>query len=143
MQNRMSAAGRSIFAFLLAALLLPASVPAQPAPPTPYWIWRAAQSQDGETVYFRKTFESAITNPDQLKSAMLWGTCDNRLTVYLNGKQVARNGSWERPFNVDVKPAIQLGANTIAVQGVNTDSSIAGLILRLRLTYQDGRQLDV
>src|SRR5205085_981318 len=63
----------------------------------PRWIWGAEQSKDNETFCFRKSFETFIDSPKtDVKSATLWGTCDNEMVVYLNGKKVAQSTEWER-----------------------------------------------
>jgi len=104
----------------------------------PRWIWGAEQSKDNETFLFRKSFETFIENNQKdVKSATLWGTCDNEMVVYLNGQKVSENTTWERVTIVDVTKRLIPGRNLIAVQGKNTDG-IAGLILRLTINKSDG-----
>ncbi len=107
----------------------------------PRWIWGSEQSKDNEIFYFRKTFETFIENKrDDVKAATLWGTCDNEMVVYVNGKKVAQSTTWERATVVDVLKVLEPGRNTIAVKAKNTDG-IAGLILRLTITKSDGKKL--
>src|SRR5829696_5281392 len=127
---------------LLAAMVMGAFVSARAAqaqPTTePRWIWGAEQSKDNEIFFFRKSFETFIENPQKdVKSATLWGTCDNEMIVYLNGTKVTESTTWERATIVDVSKALIPGRNLIAIRGKNTDG-IAGLILRLTINKSDG-----
>jgi putative heme-binding domain-containing protein len=104
----------------------------------PRWVWGAEQSKDNEIFFFRKSFETFIENKQKdVKSATLWGTCDNEMIVYLNGKKVAESREWERSTVVDVTDALIPGRNQIAVRGRNTDGP-AALILRLTINKSDG-----
>src|SRR5262249_8863240 len=64
----------------------------------PQWIWLGAEARPNQTVYFRKEFalDKAIT------AARLSGTCDNRMTVYINGKEALSSDNWETPVSRDV-----------------------------------------
>src|SRR5689334_5090516 len=88
----------------------------------PRWIWGAEQARDNEIFFFRKGFETFIENPQKdVKSATLWGTCDNEMIVYLNGKKVAESSEWERATILDVTRELVAGRNQIAVRGKNND----------------------
>ncbi|MEK6237207.1 MAG: hypothetical protein N2C14_21060, partial [Planctomycetales bacterium] len=52
--------------------------------PAPQWIWGREPARGNEQLYFRKKFTVA-----KVKAATLAASCDNRLKVWLNGKQVA------------------------------------------------------
>src|SRR3954462_4111354 len=88
-------------AVALAALLAPA-VDAQTrdpaALPVPEWIWLHREYSNDEVVLFRKEFDVA----GDVKSAVLFGSCDNQLRVYLNGDDVAASESWEVPAKENV-----------------------------------------
>lgn len=58
----------------------------------PQWIWPQAKGADQETVYFRKAFKSSARD-----TARVYAACDNELTLYVNGKQVAESTAWETP----------------------------------------------
>jgi putative heme-binding domain-containing protein len=109
----------------------------------PRWIWGAEQSRNNEVFHFRKTFETFIENKrEDVRAATLWGTCDNEMVVYLNGKKVAESSQWERGTVVDVQRFLEPGRNILAVRGRNTDG-MAGLILRLTITKSDGKKVVV
>jgi putative heme-binding domain-containing protein len=130
---------RRFFAAIVVTGLLIWSRQAQAQPTTePRWIWGAEQSKDNEIFFFRKSFETFIENKEKdVESATLWGTCDNEMVVYLNGKKVTESTAWERATIVDVSKALIPGRNLIAIRGKNTDG-IAGLILRLTINKSDG-----
>jgi putative heme-binding domain-containing protein len=116
----------------------PASSAAQSPPksttaPTPHWLWLSDRPRDHQTVYFRKTFRVG----DKIKVAQLAATCDNRLTVYLNGEKVVANDAWETPAIVDVTSRIREGDNLVAIEAQNRESA-AGLIAKIGITFPDG-----
>ena len=102
------------------------------AKPAPSWIW-AGKTLPEQTVYFRKTFDLKY----RIVSAKLYGTCDNQMTVYINGKEVVASDDWETPVFRDVTDRLTTanlseGAvqNVIAVKAINTDGP-AGLVLKI------------
>jgi len=125
-------------AVLLAVALTQSRQAHAQATAEPRWIWGVEQSKDNEVYLFRKSFETFIDNPQKdVKSATLWGTCDNEMIVYLNGKKVTESTEWERSTILDVTKALIPGRNLLAVRGRNTDGP-AGLILRLTINKADG-----
>ncbi|MGY8687922.1 MAG: c-type cytochrome [Verrucomicrobiales bacterium] len=115
---------------LLAILVAPHAIAA------PDWIWSTPldKAKSNEQVYFRKTFE--LTK--DVKKATLYGTCDNGMTVWVNGKESAKSNEWQSPVKVDVKGHLYKGANVIAVHGRNDAGNTAGLFLKLELELGDG-----
>jgi hypothetical protein len=102
---------------------------------SPQWIWLGANARENQSVYFRKEF--AVDKP--VTSARLSGTCDNHMTVYINGKPALSNDSWETPVTRDVteflKAPVAPGdavANVLCVKAHNDDGP-AGLVLRLEV----------
>jgi putative heme-binding domain-containing protein len=95
----------------------------------PAWIWHGTPSSRS-TVYFRKQFSA----PGPVDKAILAGTCDNQMTVWLDGKEVLASDSWENPVSRDVTDFFKQGKeqHTLAVRGRNADGA-AGLMLRLTL----------
>lgn len=129
--------GLFVHIFLMAAMVHAA----EPTPPN--WIWTAAEGKSNEKAFFRRAFDSGIANAGGVRSVILWGTCDNEMTVYLNGQQVARSTTWQQPVRVDVKKSIVPGRNVLAVACQNDDSTAAGLILRLSVILDTGRRVDL
>ncbi len=99
------------------------------------WIWLDNKPLPNQTVYFRKE----ITLQDRIKSAKLYGACDNQMTVYVNGKEALASDSWETPVFRDVADLLRSPGkgeepvkNVIAVKAHNSEGP-AGLVLRLVL----------
>src|SRR5687768_4972071 len=76
------------------------SAPPDPtAAPVPQWIWGKDDATPGETRFFRTTFDANIPTTymtENPSAAWIWCAGDDEITVYLNGKQVARTGAWQR-----------------------------------------------
>ncbi|MDA1014502.1 MAG: c-type cytochrome [Planctomycetota bacterium] len=103
------------------------------AGPKPDWIWGVKPAGNTDRFYFRKQFSGGV------KSATVIASCDNSLTIYINGKSIASHGSWETPVTKDVTKVIQDGANELVVEGANSGGQ-AGLVLKLVLVRKDGKR---
>lgn len=105
------------------------------------WIWLEKEAAPSQTVYFRKEF----LLKQRITSARLCGTCDNQMTVYVNGKEVLASDSWETPVVRDVTDQLRTAVgkgqtparNVIAVKAQNSGGP-AGLVLRLAV--EGGKQ---
>ncbi len=151
-------------AFLLAATILPAgevyeqpvervesvsalgdlAVPAEPDTqrakaadvdytkgPKAKWIWGAKDSSGNW--YLTKSFEGGT-----FEGAYLVATCDNVMTVWLNGKQVASSSEWQQPVAVDVSKHLQSGENTLVVKADNQGGQ-AGFAAKLVVATKSGK----
>lgn len=97
--------------------------------PEALWIWNEGKA--AQKCFLRKSFEA------DSKSAVMVATCDNGMTVRINGKQVANSGEWNTPVTVSVQNALKKGANEITVDATN-EGGIGGFILKLQMTKADG-----
>ncbi len=134
--------------FLVSAVLCPFVVFAFDEPPSappkiadfpsattaPSWIWLDDKPKSKQTVYFRKEIEIKGTS---ISAARLYVTCDNEVTVYINGRTVLSHDTWQEPMYKDVleffvndKNQSGAGRHVIAVKAKNQDSA-AGLLMRL------------
>ncbi len=104
----------------------------------PQWIWADANPQDNDKVFFRRAF----TMDDDVLAAMLTGTCDNTMDVFLNGKHVATGTDWRQPIGINVTKALRRGRNVLAVVGRNAGGP-AGLTLKLEMTRADRSRVAV
>jgi putative heme-binding domain-containing protein len=130
-----------LLAVLLAVCLIPALAwwaMAAPDPskekeagPQPSWIWIGGQPEADQTVYFRKEF--AVDGP--LSGAKLVGSCDNQMTIYLNGERVTASKQWETATFADVTKRVRRGRNVLAVEARNQNGP-AGLLLRLDFEHR-------
>jgi len=85
------------------------------------------------TRYFRRQFN--ITDPAQIKNAMLTVAADDLSIVYINGKEAGRSLRWQTPVAIDASTYLHAGVNTLAIQGTNGGDapSPAGLIADLHI----------
>ena len=104
------------------------TVPPRPRPkgklPTPQWLW-LGEAKGDEVVFFRKT----IDLPKKPKNAVLVGSCDNRVRVWINGKLIGASGKWEEPFCFEATAPLRAGRNVIAVRSQNAGGP-AGFVAR-------------
>jgi len=99
---------------------------------SPEWIWSSPQAQPKQQAFFRKTFKAAKGD-----IARLYATCDNQMSVFLNGKLVLSGSSWEDLESQEVAGFVD-GDNVLAVKGVNADGTAAGLLLKLEIKNKAG-----
>jgi putative heme-binding domain-containing protein len=110
------------------------AAPARPADiglnrgPAPSWIWGPAD----ESKYILKTSFIGGSTAAVLKTA-----CDNQVTIFLNGKQVASNDDWQEPVESDVQAEIKPGGNDLVAM-VENQGGPAGFIFKLALKNPDG-----
>ena len=96
--------------------------------PASSWIY----GREPERRYFlRKQFQGGS------RSAILQATCDNEMTVSLNGRVVATSTTWEDPVLVDVQDAIKPGTNEIVAE-VSNEGATGGFVFKLALTSERG-----
>jgi len=99
------------------------------AGPKSQWIWGA----DNNTTYtLSQTFETSA------KQARVIATCDNEMTVFLNGQQIAASSSWEVPVETDVSNLLNSGHNIITAK-VKNAGGIAAFSLKLVLVDTNGK----
>jgi len=104
--------------------------------PLASWVWG---KDDSHKQFLRRSFEVEKAPA----SALLYATCDNVMTVWINGKEVAKSDEWKNPVSVDVlKFLIPDGKNLISVTAENQDG-IAAFVLKLKLSSADGTETHV
>jgi len=82
--------------------------------PKAKWIWGANHN----TPYtLMKTFDSTALD------GRLIATCDNQMTLFLNGQQIAASTTWENPVEVDVSRHLKAGKNVLSAQVKNAGGS--------------------
>jgi putative heme-binding domain-containing protein len=115
-----------------------ASKPKKPAAPKPEWIWISARPKNNEVVFFRKTFELKT----RVRSATLVATCDNHVSLFLNGKQLFQHDEWQAPAREDVTAQLREGPNVLAARCKN-DSGAAGLLVQLSVLLVDSSKVTI
>lgn len=98
----------------------------------PHWVWLGDQ-ETVNTVYFRKTF----TLKEKPKKAMLVGTADNALMVWVNGERLMNSDDWSKLSAVDVSGELKAGDNFIAARAVDS-GGIAAMTMALSV---DGKMV--
>ncbi len=107
--------------------------------PVPSWVWRTNKPTSNEPIYLRKKFE--VTG--KVKSARLYSTCDNRATVWINGKNAGTATDWGNPIMANnVKNLFQSGENQIAVQA-NNNGGVAAFIFKLEIETTNGKKKQI
>ncbi|WP_298866190.1 family 16 glycoside hydrolase [uncultured Gimesia sp.] len=107
--------------------------------PSPSWVWRTDQPTSNEPIYLRKKFE--VSGP--IKAARLYFTCDNRATVWINGKDAGTATDWGNPvMKTDAKKLIQTGSNQIAVRA-NNNGGVAAFIFKLEIETAEGKKQQI
>jgi putative heme-binding domain-containing protein len=126
---------RTVVSLVAIVLCCLNSAPAEaktPGDKKPYWIWNDTDAKDQETIYFRKTFEL----PQKVKSSLLRATCDNVVTVCVNGEQFVKHDDWTTAPAVDVSKAFVEGKNVIAAECRN-EGGPAGFLLILEFESEN------
>jgi putative heme-binding domain-containing protein len=96
--------------------------------PNPSWIWGA----DIHKKYVaRKTFKGTAAK------ALLRATCDNAMTVWVNGQKMATSENWETPVEIDVSKHLTPDENVIEAE-ITNDGNTGGFVARLALVGRDG-----
>ena len=97
----------------------------------PQWVWLQTDGQPEPRVFFRKEFETK-----GVAAARLYAVCDDRMKIFVDGKQIVEHGSWEKPVFIDLTKHIDLDADdqnhVLAVQAENGKSA-AGLLVSIEL----------
>ena len=103
------------------------------------WIWSSDNLEPaaaGEQRAFRKRFEFSGAN-DQTGAVI---ACDNRFTLYVNGKKIASGDNWQSPVAVSLGSLAQ-GTNELLIVAENQgkDPNPAGLYFQASLGADQSR----
>ncbi|NOX98734.1 MAG: cytochrome C, partial [Verrucomicrobia bacterium] len=103
----------------------------------PTWVW-TQRASDGQKLFLRKSFDI----PANAKSARVYATCDNKLQLWINGKEVGTSPDWAQPIEKDVTALLKPGKNVIAAQAENAGGT-AAFVLKLEVKLADGKTVTV
>jgi hypothetical protein len=121
--------------FTVAARVVKRLEPAPGTPPIGPWIWHPTANGNNQTVYFRARLE--LDPARQVRYLDLNLTADDGWTLYVNGRQIASDGLWQRISQYDLRPDVHPGANTIAIEARN-GLIPCGLTVGIHTLYEDG-----
>ena len=95
--------------------------------PSSSWIWGADETKN---YVVKTTFQGSG------QSAWLRATCDNSMTIYVNGKKVASGDDFNQPQQVEIHSHLKDGENVIEAEVVNSGGP-AGFVAKLAITGND------
>lgn len=121
-----------VLALALGTFALPLATQAQD------WIWSGKNAGEKDVAFFRKSFRLA----ESAEKAVLKVACDNQATIYLDGKVVGDNESWNEPTAIDVAKLLKSGDHLLAIRAANSGGP-AGLIATLEVSLPGGKNLTV
>jgi len=111
------------------------------------WIWRKegnpARSAPPGNRYFRRVVTVEAGSP--VESAWLVMTADNTFQCWINGRRAGAGERFNQAYEMNITSLLRPGPNLVAVEAVNTTEkpNPAGLIGALKITYRDGRTLEL
>ncbi len=130
---------------LLAATTVSLAATAAPSFDKAHWIWHRGAGEAAGTWYFQKGF--TFPAGQKPKRAQVIITCDNLWTLYVNGEQVGKSAStpesWKHPRILEVGKHLVIEQNAVAVRATNTAPGPAGLLLKLRVEFEDGKTFEL
>ena len=112
------------FSFFICCAVLPWTAAAQD------WIWSSGKPGENDVRYFRKAFRLG----DAPEKAVLTVACDNKATIYLDGKVVGENEDWKQPTALELAKTLKAGDHLLAVRAENQGGA-AGLIARFDIAF--------
>ena len=107
----------------------PAAATDWAAGPAPNWVWGADND---------KKYKLTTTFTGPTKAARLRATCDNVMTITLNGQQLAESSEWQSPVDIDIQKHVKDGANELTIAIANQGGT-AGCLCKVALTRADGK----
>ena len=96
----------------------------------PKWIWLNEGDKPADRVVFRKEFQTK----GSLAAARLYATCDNEMTLSIDGTEVLKTSEWSTPVFKDVIELIEKETpdekHVLTVEAKNSEG-VAGLLVML------------
>jgi hypothetical protein len=128
----------------------PAAAPAPLSLSECSWVWFPHEHGLDRAHFGTRIFRHALDLPGNadLRDARFLIAADNEFSLEVNSKAAGESGGaaegWRDPKEVDLKPFLRPGRNTLLVHAVNTtqEASPAGLIGAYRIELTDGTVLD-
>ncbi|MBT8037435.1 MAG: HEAT repeat domain-containing protein [Verrucomicrobiae bacterium] len=115
------------------------------------WIWLGASDGNptamapAQTVYLQQGFEFPAGAKPVSGEVLI--TCDNQWTLFINGKQMGQSKAgkeaWMRPQKIDIRKNLIIEQNSIAVKAVNSIDGPAGLIVKVRVVFENGKTYEL
>ncbi|HLX72678.1 MAG TPA: ATP-binding protein, partial [Verrucomicrobiae bacterium] len=103
------------------------------------WIWTRSVA-DRQGCHLWRAFD--IPSTSHVARAEMLLTADNSYTVYLDGRECGHGGDVNSLTEYDLTWLLSPGRHVLGIEAFN-DTFDAGVILNLRVTFTDGKRLDV
>ncbi len=93
----------------------------------PLWIWSSKTAEENQTVLFRREFKIEAG----VGTAKFFGTADDQMTVYLDGKEILSSTEWQTPSFKDITQNLTgaggdgRGMHVLAIKAKNAKSAAA------------------
>lgn len=97
--------------------------------PKPEWVWGP---NDNGHYTISKSF-----NAKDVKRALIKASCDNVMTLSVNGTKVASSSEWQEPVEVDITKHLKAGENTLSAD-VDNQGGVAAFLAKMVLEKNDG-----
>lgn len=94
----------------------------------PTWIWGANPNKEYR---LRTEFNGRV------KAAWLKATCDNHMTLFINGQKVTSSESWQAPVEVNIQEHLRPGKNELIAEVANAGGS-SGFLCKIVLVDRIG-----
>ena len=94
------------------------------------WIWSGTKAAEEDVCFFRKAFRLGDT-PDKARLSV---ACDNKASIYLDGKPVGENDDWNQPAVLDLAKQLKAGDHLLAIRAENHGGP-AGLIAKFEISF--------
>ncbi|MEZ6057229.1 MAG: c-type cytochrome [Planctomycetaceae bacterium] len=97
--------------------------------PNPTWVW----GPNNDANYLIST-----TVKGKFKTAKIKASCDNIVTLMVNGKKVGSSDEWQSPIEVDITSHLGDGDNTITAD-VKNAGGVAAFLCKIVLVDEQGK----
>ncbi|MCY3018335.1 MAG: family 78 glycoside hydrolase catalytic domain, partial [Planctomycetota bacterium] len=108
------------------------------------WILFQSSASADQIPQGNAYFRARMTLPEGvgIRHAFATMTADNGFTLFVNGQEALKGGDYHNPYQSgDVARLLKAGENFVTVVANNTVLGYAGLIGRLKVELDDGRQV--
>ncbi len=99
------------------------------AGPIPQWIW--GPENDGH-------YELSVSWDGTYQSAWIKASCDNIMTLKINGQVVGSSSDWQTPVTIDISKRLTSGKNILTAD-VKNAGGIAAFLCKIALTDANGK----
>ncbi len=104
------------------------------------WIWYPGESK---TLGAKAWLERRVQVSGKVKSAFLRLACDDEGDIFFNGKKIASAESWSLMRNVNLKPFLKDGENTLLIAARDMGAAPCGILADLVIVMENGNKVNM